>query len=60
MIGRCLPDREHEEDPVAAMDQLETTLFALQSWCLLPAYAVPEADSAADPDIIVGEFSQSE
>lgn len=46
---------EYDEDPVAVIDQLEMTLFALQSWCLLPVYAVPESDREADEDVIVGE-----
>lgn len=47
---------EYEDDPVSTMDQLEITLFALQSWCLIPVYAVPESTVSADEgeDVIVG------
>ena len=35
------------------------TLFALQSWCLLPVYAVPDSEKFSEPDVLVGEFNQS-
>ena len=41
------------------MDSLEMTLFALQSWCLLPVYAVPDSEKFSEPDVLVGEFNQS-
>ena len=35
------------------------TLFALQSWCLLPVYAVPDSEKFSEPDVWVGELNQS-
>lgn len=46
---------EYDENPLNTLDQLEMTLFALQSWSLIPVYAVPEVDDSDNPDLVVGK-----
>lgn len=48
---------EYDDNMVGTMDQLEITLFALQSWCLLPVYAVPtDPEDESKPPLVVGKY----
>lgn len=52
----CLSS-EYDDNMVGTMDQLEITLFALQSWCLLPVYAVPtDPEDESKPPLVVGKY----